>query len=166
MDLPYLHGYPAKILEQTRSLIENERLGLYLKRRYPSTHHYNSEKLLYKYVFELKNQHMKKSTPLHSVKWDTRLETLYQALGLHKSISRLHGKRLRAKREIVISSQFKNCPEEFLRMIVVHELAHLREYEHNKAFYKLCQHMEPSYGQLELDTRLYLTHLDLFGKLY
>jgi hypothetical protein len=26
--------------------------------------------------------------------------------------------------------------------------------------------MEPAYGQLEFDTRLYLTHLELFGPLY
>jgi len=26
-------------------------------------------------------------------------------------------------------------------MIVVHELAHLKEREHNKSFYKLCENM-------------------------
>jgi predicted metal-dependent hydrolase len=41
-------------------------------------------------------------------------------------------------------------------MIVVHELAHLRESEHNRAFYKLCEHMLPGYGQIEFDLRLYL----------
>ncbi len=46
-------------------------------------------------------------------------------------------------------------------MIVVHELAHLKEKEHNKAFYQLCCHMEPQYHQLEFDTRLWLTHLSL-----
>ena len=51
-------------------------------------------------------------------------------------------------------------------MIVVHELAHLREKAHNKAFYNLCAHMEPSYHQLEFDVRLYLTHIDLVGPLY
>jgi hypothetical protein len=51
-------------------------------------------------------------------------------------------------------------------MIVVHELAHLREKQHNKAFYKLCEYMEPDYLQLEFDMRLYLTYLDLSGKLY
>jgi len=51
-------------------------------------------------------------------------------------------------------------------MIVVHELAHLKEKDHNKAFYNLCLHMEPTYPQLELDVRLYLTHLDLVGCLY
>jgi len=41
-------------------------------------------------------------------------------------------------------------------MIVVHELAHLKERNHDKAFYQLCQHMEPDYHQLEFDCRVYL----------
>jgi hypothetical protein len=45
-------------------------------------------------------------------------------------------------------------------MIVVHELAHMKEREHDKAFYQLCMHMEPDYHQHEFDLRLYLTHLD------
>ncbi len=54
-------------------------------------------------------------------------------------------------------------PPEFLRMIVVHELAHLKESEHNKAFYQLCLHMEPDYHQLEFDLRAYLCYLDVDG---
>ena len=48
-------------------------------------------------------------------------------------------------------------------MIVVHELAHLRERDHDRAFYALCRHMEPDYHQLEFDTRLWLTALALEG---
>ena len=51
-------------------------------------------------------------------------------------------------------------------MIVVHELAHLKEKEHNKAFYKLCTYMEPNYGQYEIDMRLYMIHLETFGKVW
>jgi predicted metal-dependent hydrolase len=47
---------------------------------------------------------------------------------------------------------------EFLTMIAVHELAHLKEKQHDKAFYQLCTHMEPNYHQYEFDLRLYLTH--------
>jgi len=43
----------------------------------------------------------------------------------------------------------------------VHELAHLKEREHGKAFYALCLHMEPDYHQLEFDLRLWLTARDL-----
>jgi predicted metal-dependent hydrolase len=49
-------------------------------------------------------------------------------------------------------------------MIVVHELAHMKEREHDKAFYQLCAHMEPDYHQLEFDLRLYLTHLESGGR--
>jgi predicted metal-dependent hydrolase len=53
---------------------------------------------------------------------------------------------------------FRDAPAAFLKMILVHELAHLKEREHTKAFYQLCTHMEPDYFQLEFDLRLYLTH--------
>jgi predicted metal-dependent hydrolase len=49
-------------------------------------------------------------------------------------------------------------------MIAVHELAHLRLRDHDRAFYQLCEHMEPTYHQLEFDVRVYLTHLDLTGQ--
>ena len=55
---------------------------------------------------------------------------------------------------------FKDVPIEFLRMIAVHELAHVKEKQHDKAFYKLCCYMEPQYHQYEFDLRLVLTHLD------
>ncbi len=46
-------------------------------------------------------------------------------------------------------------------MIVVHELAHLKQREHDKGFYQLCQHMLPNYHQLEFDTRLWLMAREL-----
>jgi hypothetical protein len=82
-------------------------------------------------------------------------------LGLNGQIPRVQGNRVKAKREIRVASLFKEVPPEFLRMIVVHELAHLKEREHDRAFYQLCRHMEPDYHQLEFDLRLYLTLRDL-----
>jgi len=49
-------------------------------------------------------------------------------------------------------------------MIVVHELAHLKEKDHNKSFYQLCSHLEKNYHQYELDLRIYLTYLDIGGQ--
>ncbi|MGP1614663.1 MAG: M48 metallopeptidase family protein, partial [Pollutimonas bauzanensis] len=82
---------------------------------------------------------------------------------LHTTISRVQGMKLKAKREIRIATIFREAPEQFLKMIAVHELAHLKEKEHDKAFYNLCERMEPNYHQYEFDLRLYLTHLDQPG---
>ena len=75
----------------------------------------------------------------------------------------MQGGKLKAKKESRVAALFKEAAPEFLNMIVVHELAHLKEAEHNKAFYKLCQYMLPDYHQLEFDLRLYLTWRDLQG---
>ncbi len=50
---------------------------------------------------------------------------LNNALGLHTAISRVQGGKL-AKAEIRVATVFRDAPEAFLRMIVVHELAHLK----------------------------------------
>ena len=86
------------------------------------------------------------------------------ARGTHTTVSRVQGNRLKAKREIRVATLFKDTPIEFLRMITVHELAHLKARAHDKAFYQLCCYMEPDYHQIEFDLRLYLTHLALGGK--
>jgi predicted metal-dependent hydrolase len=74
----------------------------------------------------------------------------------------VQGSRLKSKRELRVAPLFKDIPPAFLKMIVVHELAHLKEKDHDKAFYQLCLSMEPDYHQIEFDLRLYLTYLDLF----
>ena len=96
--------------------------------------------------------------------YDSKIHVVQHALGLHSTISRVQGSRLKTKREIRVSSVFRDAPPEFLRMIVVHELAHLKEPEHDKGFYQLCEHMEPDYHQLEFDVRMYLTHLEQTGE--
>ena len=103
---------------------------------------------------------MRKSVPLGKVLYDGKLQVMKHALGTHTAFSRVHGGKLKASREIRIASVFRDAPAEFLKMIVVHELAHLKETEHNKAFYQLCTHMAPDYHQLEFDLRLYLTQLE------
>ena len=93
--------------------------------------------------------------------FDNRIHVTANAFGLNGQISRVQGNRIKAKREIRVASLFKEVPPEFLRMIVVHELAHLKERDHDRAFYQLCCHMEPDYHQLEFDLRLYLTLREL-----
>jgi len=164
--LKYLANYSPSVTDQVQKLIDSGKLAERLLKKYPITHDIRTDKALYAYTLELKNQFLRQSSPLSKVVYDDKLDVLHQALGLHTFVSRVQGGNLKAKNEIRIGSVFKNVPLEFLRMIVVHELAHLREKQHNKAFYKLCEYMEPSYHQLEFDTRLYLTYLDLMGKLY
>jgi UTP pyrophosphatase len=164
--LKYLAGYSATVTDQVHQLIDNQKLAGILLKKYPVTHNIRTDKALYTYTVDIKNQFLRQSNPLNKVVYDDKIDVQHHALGLHSFVSRVQGNHLKAKNEIRIASVFKNTPLEFLRLIVVHELAHLREKEHNKAFYKLCEHMEPAYHSLEFDLRLYLTYLDLAGKLY
>lgn len=162
----YLTGYPETTIQQVRSLIKAEKLSPLLIKKYPNNHQIKSNKALYDFVMGLKTHFLKKSSPLSKVIYDDKLDVLHHALGMHSFISRVQGGQLKSKNEIRIGSVFKNVPSEFLTMIVVHELAHLKEKQHNKAFYKLCEHMEPQYHQLEFDLRLYLTQMDLAAGRY
>ncbi|EQB8916623.1 M48 family metallopeptidase [Vibrio fluvialis] len=159
--LKYIQGYPAHIFEPVQRMVESGKLVSWFEQRYPQRHDIQSEKALFNYTMDIKNQYMKKTTPLSKVVYDGKIHLINNALGLHTYVSRVHGNKIKAKNEIRIASAFKNAPEPLLRMLVVHELAHLREKEHNKAFYQLCCHMEPDYHQLELDARLYMMVLEL-----
>ncbi len=164
MDLKYLKGYSEEILEKVERAIGEKRLGEIILSRYPSKHSISSDKALYSYAMDIKNRYLKKSAPLSKVVYDPKIEFSHQALGLHSYIPRKQGSKIKVKNEIKIASQFKNMPEEFLRNIVVHELAHLKEKEHDRAFYKLCLNMEKNYHQVEFDLRLYLTYMDISGE--
>lgn len=165
-ELKYLTGYPEDLIQQIQSLIDQDKLAAYILKKYPVSHDIKSDKALYDLAMGYKNSYLKKSGPLSKVMFDSKISLKQQALGLHSFISRVQGKKLKAKNEIRIASVLKNVPKEFLQVILVHELAHLKEKEHNKTFYKLCKHMEAQYFQLEFDLRVYLTHYDSHGSLY
>ena len=128
------------------------------RRKYPRTHEVRTDGALYDFVQALKATHLRTAPPLGKACFDSRIHVVHHALGTHTAISRVQGGKLQAKREIRISALFREGPLEFLRMIVVHELAHLRQREHDKAFYQLCLHMEPHYHQYEFDLRAYLSY--------
>lgn len=158
LSLPYLQHYAPSLQDQVRALLAREDgvRGLLL-RKYPEPHTLRTDKALYAYVDDLKQQHLRKAGTLHKVVYDSKIHVVRHALGLHTRRAVQQGNRLQARHEIRVAALFKHAPEAFLRMIVVHELAHLREPEHDKAFYQLCTHMEPSYHQMEFDLRLYLS---------
>lgn len=161
LPLPYLNGYQPELVAQVRGLIQSGRLAETVAKRHPDAHEVRTERALYDYVHDFKSRYMKSAPPLAKVAYDPKLHIVRNALGTHSSVSRVQGGKLKAKREIRIAALFKEAPADFLRMIVVHELAHLKEREHDRAFYALCHHMEPDYHQLEFDLRLWLTAQEL-----
>ena len=165
-EFKYLAGYSENVTSQVGRLITENKLGSVLLKKYPSAHDIRTDKALYDFAVDVKNEFLRNSQPLSKVLFDCKINVIHHALGMHSFISRVQGAKLKSKHEIRIASVFKNAPLEFLKMIVVHELAHLKEKDHNKSFYKLCEYMEPAYHQFEFDLRLYLTHVDLAGSLY
>ena len=156
----YLAGYPDDLVESINQMIEKKRLAEWLLSRYPQRHDVRSDRALYEYVMELKSTYLRNAGQINRVAFDNTLHLTRNALGMHTSKTQVHGAKLKAKREIHVATMFKDMPPEFLRMIVVHELAHIKESDHNKAFYKLCCNMEPEYHQLEFNLRAYLTYLE------
>lgn len=164
--MKYLSHYPEGVQARIRELLEQDQLADYLLSKYSSVHDYPSDKALRGYVMDLKNQYLKKADPISKIIYDPKIHVVKNALGTHSYVSRVQGGKLKAKNEIRISTLFKKVPEDFLAMITVHELAHVREKEHNKAFYQLCKHMLPEYHQLEFDVRVYLTQVEELGEIY
>ena len=163
--MKYLQGYPQALQDDVAQLLQAGELGPRLQARYRNAHGVRTDRALYDYVTDLRCTYLRGAEPLSKVAFDNKLQVVAHALGTHTAVSRVQGSKLKAKREIRIASLFKDTPAEFLRMITVHELAHLKQKDHDKAFYQLCTYMEPDYHQIEFDLRLYLTHLDAVGPL-
>ncbi len=161
--LRYLQGYPAETLVQVESLLAQDRVADWLLQKYPQAHSVRTDRALFDYAQALKTDYLRSAEPLNKVMFDAKLHVVKNALGTHTTVSRVQGNKLKAKREIRVATLFKTVPDEFLRMITVHELAHIKERAHDKAFYNLCTHMEPRYHQLEFEVRVYLTHLETAG---
>ena len=162
--LKYLSAYSDQTRAHVALLIEQNKLAGVLRQRYPAAHDIRTDRALYDYIQDLKTEFLRNAEPINKVAFDSKIHVIQHALGLHTSISRVQGSKLKAKHEIRVASMFKDVPLEFLRMIAVHELAHVKEKQHDKAFYKLCAYMEPNYHQYEFDLRLYLTELELSGQ--
>lgn len=165
--LKYLSAYSEQTQQQVSQLLAQNKVGDVLRHRYAKAHDIRTDKALYQYVQELRDEYLRNAEPINKVAYDSKIHVINHALGLHTAISRVQGGKLKAKHEIRVATMFKEVPLELLRMIAVHELAHVKEKQHDKAFYKLCTYMEPNYHQYEFDLRLYLTYLDTgSGKLW
>jgi UTP pyrophosphatase len=147
----YFSGYPEHIVSAIMQLIKNDTHGAYLTKKYPRAHTITSDKLLYTYATELKKQYLKNAPPFGRAAFKKQGDMVTNALGTHTY--RMQGKT--RKHDLAINSDLLRAPEPLLKALVVHELAHFKEKDHNKSFYKLCCHMEPEYHQLELDLRIF-----------
>lgn len=147
----YFNGYPSTIVEQALQLISSNRLQRYLLKKYPEAHDITTDKLLYQYATELKKRYLKNAPPFGRAAFKKQGGMITNALGTHTY--RMQGKT--RKHDLAINNDLLYAPEALLKALVVHELAHFKEKDHNKAFYKLCCYMEPDYHQLELDLRLF-----------
>ena len=159
----YLGHYAPELQARVQGLLKQGELGAWLLARYPKGHGLRTDRALYDYIQGLKTEFLRGAEPLSRACFDSKLHTVAHALGTHTTVSRVQGSRLKAKREIRVAALFKDTPLPFLTMIAVHELAHFKEREHNRAFYQLCAYMAPDYHQLEFDLRVYLTHLEAGG---
>jgi len=121
--LKYVAAYSLDIQNKVQQMIEQKTLSNYLLSKYPTCHDVVNEKSLRIYVNDLKNRYIKKSSPLSKIKYDDKIHVVNNALGLHTFISRVQGNKLKSKNELRIATMFKTAPEEFLEMIIVHELA-------------------------------------------
>ncbi len=164
--LVYLSGYPDNLVNQIQQMLDTGRLGDWLLAKHPACHQVRNEKALYAYAMDLKNRHLRNAPRLNKVVYDPKIHAIENALGQHAKISRVQGNKLKAKNEIRVATVFRQAPQAFLDMILIHELAHFKESAHNKAFYQLCRHMNPDYHQMEFDLRVYLTYLECVGELY
>jgi len=164
--IDYFQGYPDNIRDHFNHLMKNGHIKSYLLKKYPVGHQINTDKQLYEYANKLKQKFMKNSPQIDKVKYIKQKDLILNALGTHTFISRNHGGKLKSKHEIRIAESLKNAPEEMLQMLVVHELAHFKEKDHNKAFYNLCEYMQPNYCEVEVDTLLFLSLIDQGEELY
>jgi predicted SprT family Zn-dependent metalloprotease len=136
-----------------------------LRSKYPGTHAVRSDGALFDYTLALKNRFLRNAELARQGAFRQPPAAHRQRPGQQWQAGRVMqgGNRIKCEStRFSVASVFKDAPPEFLKMIVVHELAHLEgTSEHDRAFYQLCSHMEPAYHQLEFDLRLYLTQREL-----
>ena len=115
-ELKFLAGYPASLQQQVKEMLSRDQLGPWLRQRYQGqSDTIKSDKALYQYTMALKNQYLKSSPPISKVVFDSKINVIQHALGLHTAISRVQGGKLKAKAEIQIAALFKEAPAPFCR---------------------------------------------------
>src|SRR5674476_328076 len=98
--LKYLSAYSDQTRAQVAQLIEQDKLAALLRQRYPCAHGIRTDKALYDYVQDLKTEFLRNAEPISKVAFDSKIQVIQHALGLHTYVSRVQGSKLKAKHEI------------------------------------------------------------------
>jgi predicted metal-dependent hydrolase len=95
--LKYLSAYSEQTQQQVSQLIAQNKLGEVLLKRYSKPHELRTDRALYQYVQDLKSEFLRNADPINKVEYDSKIHVINHALGLHTSISRVQGGKLKAK---------------------------------------------------------------------
>ena len=85
--LKYLQHYPTALQDKIRQLQVQDKLGEYITQRYPQTHLIQTDKALYQYSNEIKQEFLRNAPLLDKINYDNRLSIEHHALGLNTAIS-------------------------------------------------------------------------------
>ena len=79
--LKYLLGYSSDTQAQVAQLVNSNRLGEWLQKKYPSAHGIRTDKALYDYVQDLKQSFLRGAEPLAKVAFDCKLQVVQHKPG-------------------------------------------------------------------------------------
>ena len=84
--LKFLQHYPATLQDKIRQLQAQNMLGDYISQRYPEAHLIQTDKALYQYSNEIKQNFLRNAPMLDKVHYDNKLGIEHHALGLNLSL--------------------------------------------------------------------------------
>lgn len=102
--LKYISAYPQNIQDQVQNMLDDGQFANFLLKKYPKPHSVANDKDLREYAMDIKNQYMKKSSPLSKVIYDGKIHVINNALGLHSYVPRVQGNKVKMKNELRVSS--------------------------------------------------------------
>lgn len=152
----YFQVYFVLLQDQVCQLIVENCLGEYFECCYLGCYDVQSDKVLYVYIMNFKQEYLCNVLGLDKVFYDNKFDVVQCVFGLYIVILWVQGGKFKVKKEICVVFLFKDVVFEFLWMIVVYEFVYLKESEYNKVFYQFCQYMLLDYYQLEFDLWVYL----------
>ena len=85
----FLQGYPPDTLARVQQMLDGQRTGSWLLKKYPAAHGVRTDRALYDYVQTLKTEHLRGADPVNKVASHSKLQVVHHALGTHPTVSRV-----------------------------------------------------------------------------